>query len=73
MTHRGKPGTSFFSTVSIPTWRSVNSGRGFMQIAAATTGEMREPDVRTRGSDAIACSAGVGDSSARARLLTWAT
>jgi hypothetical protein len=37
-------------------WRSVSSHRGFMQIAAATTGEMREPDAGSTGSDRIACS-----------------
>ena len=34
-----KSGTSSLRTVSIPTWRSVSSRRGFMQIAAATTGK----------------------------------
>ena len=67
------PGTSFFRTASIPTWRSVSRGRGFMQIAAATTGEMREPDAGSSGNERTIRSAGAGDELARARLLTCAT
>ena len=51
--------------MSIPAWRSVSNRRAFMQIAAATTGEVREPDAGCNGSDRIACSAGARDALAR--------
>jgi hypothetical protein len=51
MTDRGEARHFLLQHREHPTWRSVSSRRGFMQIAPATTGEIREPDAGSSGNE----------------------